>query len=90
MTAISLNDIKYDLLKIIEPHDGWLSPGKTKPVRKLFIQYLLDLQHSNLIHDFNIETADRGSTMTFELAIRLAYGRAPKSLKIHVGVYEHA
>lgn len=90
MTAISLNDIRYDLLKIIEPHDGWLSPGKTKPVRRLFIQYLLDLQHAKLINDFNVDSTDRGATMTFELSIRMTLGKPPKTFKIHVGVYEHA
>ena len=91
MTAtISLNDVKYDLLKIIEPHDGLLEAGHPRPVRHLFIQYLNDLQKEKLIYDFSIDTASRENAITFDVNIRMSPTRSPKKLKIHVGVYQSA
>jgi hypothetical protein len=84
---ISLNDIKYDLLKIIEPYDGVLEVGKPRPVRHLFVQYLRDLQKEKSIYDFSIDTTDRSAAITFDITIRMAAGRSPKKLKIHVGVF---
>lgn len=88
MTAtVSLNDIKFDLLKIIEPYDGFLETGKPRPVRHLFIQYLNDLQKEKLIYDFSIDTADRDNAITFDVNVRMSPTRSPKKLKIHVGVF---
>lgn len=84
---ISLNDIKYDLLKIIEPWDGILEPGKPKPVRSLFLAYLNDLQKEKMIHDFSIDITDRENAFTFDIVIKMAANRSPKKLKIHVGVF---
>ena len=86
---ISLNDIKYDLLKIIEPWDGQLSPDKPRPVRSLFVEYLNDLQNENLIYDFSIDTSNRENAITFDVNVRIAASRSPKKLKIHVGTYVH-
>jgi len=86
---ITLNDIKYDLLKIIEPYDGRLESGKPRPVRHLFVQYLRDLQKEKLIYDFGIDTTDRDTAITFDVNIRLAPNRSPKKLKIHVGTFQY-
>lgn len=86
--AISLNDIKYDLLKIIEPWDGILERRNPKPVRALFIAYLNDLQKKKLIYDFSIDTTDRETAFTFDVNIRMSPVRSPKKLKIHVGIYK--
>ena len=85
---ITLNDIKFDLLKIIEPYDGILEAGKPRPVRHLFVQYLRDLQKEKLIYDFGIDTTDRDTAITFDVNIRLAPNRSPKKLKIHVGIFQ--
>ena len=86
---ISLNDIKYDLLKIIEPWDGVLEVNNSRPVRSLFINYLNDLQKEKLIYDFAIDTANRPNAITFDVNIRISPTRSPKKLKIHVGVFTH-
>jgi hypothetical protein len=86
--VISLNDIKFDLLKIIEPWDGILEVGNPKPVRALFNAYLNDLQKEKLIYDFSIDTADRDSAFTFDVNVRMSPTRSPKKLKIHVGVFQ--
>jgi hypothetical protein len=85
--AISLNDIKYDLLKIIEPWDGALEVGKPRPVRSLFIAYLNDLQRDKLIYDFSVDVADRDNAFTFDINVKMAPNRSPKKLKIHVGTF---
>ena len=41
---ININDVKFDLLKIIEPWDGILEEGKSQPVFRLFENYLNDLR----------------------------------------------
>ena len=86
---ITLNDIKFDLLKIIEPHDGILEHGKPRPVRHLFVQYLRDLQKERMIFDFDVDTTNRDNAITFDVNIRLAPNRSPKKLKIHVGTFRH-
>jgi len=84
---ISLNDIKYDLLKIIEPWDGALEYNNPRPVRRQFIAYLNDLQKIKSIYDFSIDTSDRHNAVTFDVNIRMAPSRSPKKLKIHVGTF---
>lgn len=86
---ISLNDVKYDLLKIIEPYDGVLEPKNPHPVRSLFVQYLRDLQREKMLHDFAIDTSDRDGAITFDVNLRISAARSPKKLKIHVGTYKH-
>ncbi len=87
--TISLNDIKYDLLKIIEPWDGLLEANNPRPVRSLFIQYLNDLQKEKLVYDFSIDTTDRENAVTFDVNVRMSPTRSPKKLKIHVGMFTH-
>lgn len=85
--AISLNDIKYDLLKIIEPWDGVLEPNKPRPVRSLFVAYLNDLQREKMIYDFSVDVTDRDNAFTFDINVKMAPNRSPKKLKIHVGIF---
>lgn len=85
--VITVNDIKYDLLKIIEPYDGQLEPNNARPVRYLFVQYLRDLQKEKMIYDFSIDVTNRDAAITFDVIIRLAPNRSPKKLKIHVGLF---
>jgi hypothetical protein len=87
MSIISLNDIKYDLLKIIEPWDGVMEKHNPRPVRHLFIRYLNDLQKEKMLYDFSIDTANRENAVTFDVNIRISPTRSPKKLKIHVGAF---
>ena len=88
-TLISIDDIKYDLLKIIEPYDGRLDTNEYKPVKSLMLSYLLDLKHSKSIHDFQIEYEIRDQAITYDIAVKIAWNRAPKKLKIHVGKFQY-
>lgn len=87
--TISLNDIKHDLLKIIEPWDGLLESNNPRPVRSLFIAYLLDLQKEKAIYDFSIDTSNRANAVTFDVNVQISFHRSPKKLKIHVGLFQN-
>ena len=88
---ISVNDIKYDLIKIIEPHDGRLEnkedAGKT--VSKIFRSYLEDLQKQRKMQDFEILVTKRDTAFTYDISVKLDVERSPKKLKIHVGIFQH-
>ena len=83
---ISINDIKYDLIKIIDPWDGILEnkPESEKVVFKLFNSYLRDLQKQGKITEYNIVSSIRDTAITYDVA-----DRSPKKLKIHVGIFQH-
>lgn len=86
---LSFNDIKFDLLKIIEPWDGRLEETKTEPVYGLFTKYLTDLKDKKSIYNFSIETTDRGNAITFDVFIQRHQNRSPKKFKIHVGTFQY-
>ena len=71
---ISINDIKYDLIKIIDPWDGILEnkPESEKIVFKLFNSYLRDLQKQNKITEFNIVSSIRDTAITYDVAIKIS------------------
>ena len=87
---ISVNDIKYDLIKIIEPYDGRLEnkePAGTI-VSEIFQSYLKDLQKQRKVQDFEIFTTKRDTAFTYDISVKLDVERSPKKLKIHVGTYQ--
>jgi hypothetical protein len=87
---ISINDIKYDLIKIIEPFDGRLEgkSGSEKRVERLFKTYLVDLTKSRQIQDFNIVSSVRDTAVTYDVNVKINADRSPKKLKIHVGIFQ--
>jgi len=87
---ISINDIKYDLIKIIDPWDGILEnkPESEKVVFKLFNSYLRDLQKQGKITEYNIVSSIRDTAITYDVAIKISADRSPKKLKIHVGIFQ--
>jgi hypothetical protein len=87
---ISINDIKYDLIKIIEPFDGRLEGkvGSEKRVERLFKTYLVDLTKSRQIQDFNIVSSVRDTAVTYDVNVKINADRSPKKLKIHVGIFQ--
>lgn len=86
---ISLQDIKFDLLKIIEPYDGVLHGEATyKRVSDLFGSYLGDLKNWRMIADYTIASTERENSITLDVAVKLSVDRSPKKLKIHVGLYK--
>jgi hypothetical protein len=86
----SLQDIKYDLLKIIEPFDGYMYNNvETERVVHLFSAYLTDLQHAWKLREFQIDVIEKDNAVTFDIDIKIHRDRSPKKLKIHVGRLVH-
>lgn len=86
----TLQDIKYDLLKIIEPYDGYMvTRNETNHVRSLFESFLNDLKFSYRINDYSIYSNVKEGVITYDVNIKLHKDRAMKRLKIHVGRYVH-
>lgn len=87
---ISINDIKYDLIKIIEPYDGRLESkeGSELQVKKLFNSYLTDLSKTRKIQDFTIVSSVRDTAITYDVNVKINADRSPKKLKIHVGIFQ--
>jgi hypothetical protein len=86
----TLQDIKYDILKIIEPYDGFMYNDTEKDkVVSLFNAYLNDLKRAYKIKEFDITSVDKDNAVTFDIVIRIQKDRAPKKLKIHVGRFQY-
>ena len=87
---ISINDIKYDLIKIIVPFDGRLETKSIggEQVEKLFESYLKDLRKSSMIQHFTIEVTQRPTAFTYDIGVKINVDRSPKKLKIHVGIFQ--
>jgi hypothetical protein len=82
----SLQDIKFDLLKIIEPYDGYMYNAKdTNQVRSLFDAYLGDLRRANKIQEYGVYYDLKDNAVTFDVNIKIQRDRSAKKLKIHVG-----
>ena len=88
---ISVNDIKYDLIKIIEPYDGRLENKEPAGaiVSEIFQSYLKDLQKQRKVQDFEIFTTKRDTAFTYDISVKLDVERSPKKLKIHVGIFQY-
>ena len=88
--SYTLADIKSDLLKIIEPHDGYMYNHKdVAHLRHLFISFLNDLRKAYRIREFNISNTEKGNAYTFDVEVRIHKTSASKKLKIHVGKFVH-
>lgn len=87
---ISINDIKHDLIKIIEPFDGRLEGkvGSEKRVERLFKTYLVDLTKNRQIQDFTVVSSVRDTAVTYDVNVKINADRSPKKLKIHVGIFQ--
>jgi hypothetical protein len=85
---MNINDVKYDLLKIIEPWDGVLEQRQSGPVYKLFSAYLSDLRAEGKIREYSIYSTDRDTAITYDVNIKFSADRSPKKLRIHVGTFQ--
>jgi hypothetical protein len=86
---ISQADIKYDLLKIIEPYDGIMTKKDNKRLFDLFNSYLGDLKKDHAIKDYNIYYNTKDTTITYDVGVKLSNDRSPKKVKIHVGLFKY-
>ena len=86
---ISINDIKWDLIRIIEPYDGILDNTKQSEdtMKRLFQTYLNDLVKEHKIQDYTITSVIRDTAITYDAAVKISAERSPKKLKIHVGIF---
>jgi hypothetical protein len=89
MTDISIKDIKFDLLKIIEPYDGRMEHKSNRPVQNLMLSYLYDLKNDKAIHDFSLNSSKSEKAHTFEIKIKRQQNDTLKTLKIHVANFQH-
>ncbi len=88
--SYTISDIKYDLLKIIAPYDGYMFNRKdTEQVRSLFNSYLGDLKFTGKIKEYNIYYTVKDNAITFDVGIKIYRDRAIKKLKIHVGTLQY-
>ena len=86
MGYYNINDVKYDLLKIIAPYDGYMYNEKeTNKLISVFNSYLGDLKRSYKIFSFEIANTEKENAITFDIQIKMQKDRSPKKLKIHVG-----
>jgi len=86
MGYYNINDIKYDLLKIIAPYDGYMYNDKdTNKLVSVFNAYLGDLKGSWKIFSYDIVNTEKENAITFDIQIKMQKDRSPKKLKIHVG-----
>ena len=82
----NINDVKYDILKIMAPYDGLMyNQTDVDTVQRLFTSYLMDLKRSYKIFNFNINVTEKANAYTFDLEIKMHKDRSAKKLKIHVG-----
>ena len=88
---ISINDIKWDLIRIIEPYDGILDNTKQSEdtMKHLFQTYLEDLVKVRMIQDYTITSVIRDTAIPYDVAVKVSADRSPKKLKIHVGIFQH-
>tara|TARA_B100000900_G_scaffold48694_2_gene36041 strand:- start:1013 stop:1381 length:369 start_codon:yes stop_codon:yes gene_type:complete len=86
MGYYNINDIKYDILKIITPYDGYMfNQEDIDTVTKLFGAYLGDLKKNYKIFSYVINVTEKSNAFTFDIEIKMQKERSPKKLKIHVG-----
>ena len=86
MGYYNINDIKYDLLKIIAPYDGYMyNDTDTNKLISVFNAYLGDLKGSWKIFSYDIVNTETENAITFDIQIKMQKDRSPKKLKIHVG-----
>lgn len=82
----NINDVKFDLLKIIQPFDGYMYNDKdTGRLVRLFKNYLSDLRYSHKIHGYEVVASNKNNTVTLDVQVTMQRDRSPKKLKIHVG-----
>ena len=86
----TVQDVKYDLLKIIEPHDGYMYNRKDSDrVKSQFDAFLTDLQEANKIFNYSIYISTKENAVTYDVGVKMHKDRSPKKLKIHVGKLVH-
>ena len=88
-SSMSVNDIKYDLLKIAEMFDGLLQDGLGHLASDMFSKYLDDMKNQRNIFSYEIsDTVLKEQSFTYDVSIQVTQDRTPKKLKIHVGLYK--
>ncbi|MGY8867683.1 MAG: hypothetical protein ACKVJK_18930 [Methylophagaceae bacterium] len=86
---ININDVKFDLLKIIEPWDGVLAQEQSSPVYHLFNSYLGDLRKFGKIKEYQINSINRDTAITYDISVKFSIDRSPnsKSMLVHSSIH---
>ena len=72
MGYYNINDVKYDLLKIIAPYDGYMFNEKeTDKLISVFNSYLGDLKKRFKIFSYDIQTTEKENAFTFDIQIKM-------------------
>ena len=78
----NINDIKYDLLKIIQPYDGYMYNEKeTNQLISVFNFYLGDLREARKIYSFEIVPTEKENAITFDIQIKCKRILVQKNLR---------
>jgi hypothetical protein len=86
----NINDVKFDLLKIIQPYDGYMYNEKdTTKVSRMFNSYLSDLRFAHKVFNYSVQTSEKENAVTFDVQVTMQRERSAKKLKIHVGKLEY-
>jgi hypothetical protein len=86
---IAISDIKYDLLKIIEPYDGIITKNNARIVERKFVSYLDDLKKETAIKEFNITFSQKNESIMYDVGVKLSTEKSPKKLKIYVSTFSY-
>jgi hypothetical protein len=86
---ISISDIKYDLLKIIEPYDGVITKNNAKVVERKFSVYLDDLKKDAALKEYTITLSQKNDSIMYDVGLKLTNEKSPKKLKIYVSTFSH-
>lgn len=92
--GLNINHVKFDLLKISELYDGVLTEDLGRLPLEFYNQYLTDLCKADMIYSYSIDNpelrtheASGDRSFTYTINVQSGKERAPKALKIHVGLY---
>jgi hypothetical protein len=92
--GLNINHVKFDLLKISELYDGVLTEDLGRLPLEFYNQYLTDLCKADMIYSYSIDNpelrtheASGDRSFTYTVNVQSGKERAPKALKIHVGLY---
>lgn len=86
----NINDVKFDLLKIIQSFDGYMYNEKdVAKVSRMFHSYLSDLRSAHKLFNFSVQSSDKANAVTFDIQVTMNRDRSTKKLKIHVGKLDY-
>lgn len=87
--SISVDFLRYDLNKVIEPWNGILQGNQGKVPYKLMAAYLSDIRRSGDIHEFRIKSHRNSTAIVFEISIKIAGDKGFTNVKVPVETFRY-